>query len=403
MDNLDVQEGIRLVRLLRRHLPANELAAIAKALADWKPPTNPENLRYLDQDKRFHPLAFLLKHADETIRAWGRDKQTPVSEALVRAAVLGRAVETLAKRGTPGLESRLASLVGPDFDNFEKTVYEIEVAAHYTRRGSKVRFVPTSAVPGIRTPDIEADGAQAIEVECKKMDRESQAEAKHGNVWDTLMGDFASANAGLSDNFNVALTTDHLLIPSEREAIKRGVAEAMRTGQTGVVSLARGCTAVLTKGPPAGKEIPATGLAGPTGDDRTSGSISASVRIDPVRGPLWMNPRHYSVFCPLVPNRVEAVKDLIRKGSTQLSGEKPGVLFVAVTPLAKPSSRDQLGDLAKQVEDLLTRRPNVSACILTMDAFHQDPQGITYRHLSRAIVNPKAAHPVDSAMLPPNA
>jgi hypothetical protein len=149
---------------------------------------------------------------------------------------------------TTGLEDRLGLLASEKRDDaFDATVYEILVAAGYSRLPPvrELEFIPTSNAP---TPDIRASGgATDLFAECKRFDRMSEeATGLRNHVRRLISPAFAMlANENISALVDVAFGVDPVevdgadIVEAIRDAVRTGAAIIQQGFTIAVVRLPR--------------------------------------------------------------------------------------------------------------------------------------------------------------------
>ena len=95
---------------------------------------------------------------------------------MVRLTNLGENLSILHKNNVMGLDGKIRSLIASR-ELYEKTVYELQVAAAYAKANHQVAFLEEKPVEQIQTPDMIID--EQVEVECKKKDRLSERDRRN--------------------------------------------------------------------------------------------------------------------------------------------------------------------------------------------------------------------------------
>jgi len=101
----------------------------------YKPPKKKRKLSFIDYTEKFHPLAFLIYQADKQLKSCAEKKFFEVSEEILRLSYLGGNLFILKEQNTKGLDDKTQDLTSSGKKLFDKTTYEIEVAAAYARKG----------------------------------------------------------------------------------------------------------------------------------------------------------------------------------------------------------------------------------------------------------------------------
>ena len=142
----------------------------------FKPPKG--NVKDMEYYRKFHPLAWLIHMSDKNINSIIQHQTKNLNQYPMKLSFLGHKISILIKNKTKGLKLKIQELTSDeDFSLFEKTFYEITVAASLVKLGHTVEFIKTDSKNKIQTPDLLIDSN--IEVECTKKDLKSDRDIRN--------------------------------------------------------------------------------------------------------------------------------------------------------------------------------------------------------------------------------
>lgn len=169
MRDIPADEALKYISEVKDSVDQEWLRKELRQIESYTPPKDKTKLSFIGYAERFHPLAFLIHQVNKQIQSFGSSQN--VTEEMMRLAHLGESLSILRQSGTEQLDSKIRNLTVSS-ELFEKTVYELQVAAAYTRANHKVAFIQEKPDEAIQTADMLID--DQVEVECKKKDQLSK-------------------------------------------------------------------------------------------------------------------------------------------------------------------------------------------------------------------------------------
>ena len=102
------------------------------------------------------------------------------------------------------------------------------------------------------------------------------------------------------------------------------------------------------------------------------------------------NPRFYGFKSAVLPDRITRVIGAIKSATGQLSGTRPGLIYVDLNQNDKSMVEDDFKKLDLLIKDRLRQNSTITAVVLTSEAYRKDQDGLRYKHESKTIINPAA-------------
>jgi hypothetical protein len=364
----------------------DELAAIRDARAGDRSGGRRRNPRH-------HPLALQF---DQVLTQVAEGNQLNVTPALADLSRLAVSVRLLDQAGATGLDERLLRLQG-DYDLFESTSFELNVAADFARNGHTVEFLPEST-DGDRTPDLVVDNA--VEVECKKKFTRTQRDRRNEESWDLISRRIWAAHSAPGTSLRVDLTTDtdptradvawtlqQVSSFMEFEEQTRTVADQSRLLHLARMTPVEHGDSIEVTVPP---ESPVQRSEG--------GQIEITCRLE--GGRLYHHTSYdFSYRSKAVPDWVASVSSSLKKAKGQFSGDLPALTVVGIPAPARWTGTEDRDRVVKVVESHMTSNSTISAVVLVTDELVETPQGrrpqVTHVHCR----NPGARRSLPAAYL----
>ena len=144
-----------------------------KKIEPYAPHEKKRELSLVGYTNKIHPLAHLIYQADHALESYNRKDIYQASEQIYKLSCLGESLFILKEKGIRGLNDKIKELISSKKELYDKTNFEIQVAAAYTREGYPVEFPEIVSDKKIKTHDIFIDLQKGIEIECKKQDKQS--------------------------------------------------------------------------------------------------------------------------------------------------------------------------------------------------------------------------------------
>ena len=205
MREINFENCIKYMGLLKQLVGDTWLSKELEKINSYKPPQKLRKLSFIDYTEKFHPLAFLIYQADKQLKSCAEKEFFEASEEILRLSYLGENLFILKEHNARGLDNKIQELTSHDKKLFDKTVYEIEVAAGYAREGHSVEFVQTRSKEGRKTPDLLI--SDEVEVECKKKDRTTDRDIRNTENWKLIIRKASGMMEHLGLNYAVFVKT----------------------------------------------------------------------------------------------------------------------------------------------------------------------------------------------------
>jgi hypothetical protein len=109
------------------------------------------------------------------------------------------------------------------------------------------------------------------------------------------------------------------------------------------------------------------------------------------------NPRKFQFKCEIPSDRVTRVTKAINTALGQLSGKRPGLIYINLNHTDENMSEKDLEDLKWSISDRLRQNSTITAIVLMTENFIRDQNAITYARIHKIIHNehPKHKLPAD--------
>jgi hypothetical protein len=348
--------------------------------------------------QRTHPLGELVYQVRGELRSWG----TPSFRATPQLAKLGAlasAIERLRNLSVLGVEQRIPNLMSSDWNLFESTRFELEVADLHTQLGRSVMFIPE--VPGHRTPDMLID--ETVEVECKRRVHLSQRDLGMREIWRQLQQRLHPLLAVEGRHYRIEMSTR--TAPQRPDAnwamteVKRIVDDGSFTGDMRVIDEERGrdlrVSALVVE---AGVHEPYVRVTLPI-DARPEEEFDVAhmEQIAELQGGR-MNPGYSTIYAFRTDDQkdwVEGVRSSLKSARSQLSGDRPGVVFVEAPAAVQASNRGDIGNVKRALDEAFRNSQRISGVVIAYTGWVEGEPGLGYA-LSRYNfeANPSARHPI---------
>lgn len=292
-------------------------------------PTRKSKLVVLE---RTNPLLLKVFLADKQIRE-SRGTTLPMTNEIIQLANLGDNLTILFENSVNGLTEKISDLFTA---KFEKTMYEITIAASFIKNGFNLEFIPETTE---KTPDILIHLNEGIEVECKKKDDLTPRDRQNDSYWKRFAKSAFSQMDRERKNLIIVLETDDnpknsdlpIIIEKSGEIIKEITKQKIVYGGNGF-------KITFKQTEPYGEIISSSIFK--TGEYYRSCGIYDEVKeLDwEYNGTDFMaldngtvqQKNHRLIGCKskIMPDRITSIQQSIEKATRQLSGNKPGLIFI---------------------------------------------------------------------------
>jgi hypothetical protein len=381
--------------LVRESVGDTWLPKELEKISSYKPPQKLRKLSFIDYAEKFHPLAFLIYHTDKQLKSCAEEEIFEVSAEILKVSHLGENLFILKELNTKGLDNKILELVSRDKKLFDKTTYEIEVAGGYARRGYSVEFVETKSKEGRKTPDLLI--SDEVEVECKKKDRTTDRDIRNTENWKLIMRKASGMMEHLGLNYAVFIKTQRAPEKEDVEFILQQLQEIIKKRRQGRFAFRdRGVGITLQILSTKDQEIESEGFEFGTSEELDYAVQAIESKRDGKGKTFIRNPRIFGFKSGKLPERIKSVVESIKDATKQLSGERPGLIYVNLNTIDRKMIDKDFERLDSLIKDLLKNNSTISGVIITTEFFEKDVPKYTYSHRARAIRNEQAKHPLPS-------
>lgn len=387
---LDINHHRKYIEVAKSIVDQGWLTEELQKIAEDKPSNNPKNFRYNHAEQRFHPLAYLIYTAQKQLKE--NDKATL---QIITLSSLGEALYYLRATNTPGLDHQIEKLTSKDKKGHEKTEYEIQMAFLYAKKGYFVEFIKTKSCEGQRTPDLLI--GKEIEIECKKVDTLSRRDEKNINRWRDIIKSATSLMSRHKKNCSLLVKTKQdpdgetvKFITTELDKLLRKEKEGEHPFPKGGVSIN---LKYLTE---FNKEYEENTISYEDPRDYYL-EMDRDIRTSPDGKTYMLNPREFRFKCEIPPDKVTRVIKAINSATGQLSGERPGLIYIHLNHTEKIMDEKDLEELEWSISDRLRQNSTITAVALMAENFISNQGIITHARIHKIIHNehPKHKLPAD--------
>lgn len=395
MREINFENCIKYTSLARELVGDAWLSKELEKISSYKPPQKLRKLSFIDYAEKFHPLAFLIYQTDKQLKSCVEKKFFEVSEEILRLSYLGENLFILKEQNTKGLHDKIQDLTSSDKKLFDKTTYEIEVAAAYVRKGHPVEFVETMSKEGRKTPDLLINNE--VEVECKKKDRTTDRDIRNTEYWKLIIRRASGTMEHFGLNYAVFIKTQRDTEKEDAEFILQQLQELIKERKQGRFAFRdRGIGITLQILSVKNQEIESKGIEFGTSEELDYVVQAMEFKKDGGGKAFIRNPRIFGFKSEDLPERITSVVESIKDATKQLSGERPGLIYINLNMIVRKMIDKDFDRLDRLTKDLLKNNSTVSGVIITTEFFGKDAQGYTYSHRARVIRNEQAKHSLPS-------
>jgi hypothetical protein len=395
MREINFENCIKYMALVKELVGDAWLSKELEKISSYKPAKKLRKLSFIDYTEKFHPLAFLIYQADKQLKSCAEKKFFEVSEEILRLSYLGENLFILKEQNTKGLDSKIQDLASSDKKLFDKITYEIEIAAAYARKSYLVKFVKTKSKEGRKTPDLLLNNE--IEVECKKKDRTTDRDIRNTEYWKLIMRKVSGMMEHFGLNYAVFIKTQRDPEKEDAEFILQQLQELIKGRRQGRFAFRdRGIGITLQILSAKDQEIEPKGIEFGTNEELDYVVPAIEFKKDREDKAFIRNPRIFGFRSAKLPERIISVAESVKDATTQLSGERPGLIYVNLNMIDRKMVDKDFERLDRLIKKLLKNNSTVSGVGITTEFFAKDAQGYVYSHRARVIINEQAKHPLPS-------
>lgn len=291
-----------------------------------------------------------------------------------------------------------------DKDRWEKTFYELRIAAHYATSGLPVRVVPEDQRHP--SPDLKVTTeAGGVFIECKKKDLVTQRDKAYAGFWNAFRDRAMARLEKLQRSVSVIIVADDDPELREIDYLIGGIEQALARGLQGTVYDNEKFTLTWETLAPWDARIPGDFQANFVNVDHIAMHLDVEIGMSP--GEQWSrNIRILGVRSNHRPNRLPSVLANVRTAAKQLPEMACGLVYVEL-PLPPSERFDyEVEQLASGLEkQLRTVNRRVNAVVLTASGLiATGPGQLVFAQRQRAVWHADPRTPLPTGFtLPPAA
>ena len=395
MREMDFESCTKYMALVKELVGDAWLSEELEKIHSYKPPKKLRKLSFIDYTEKFHSLAFLIYQADKQLKSCIEKKFFEVSEEILRLSYLGENLFVLKNQNTKGLDKKIRDLTSSDKALFDKTTYEIEVAAAYVRKDYPIEFVETRSEEGLKTPDIFIDFENGVEVECKKKDRKNDRDIRNIEYWKLIMRKASGMMEYFGLNYAVFIKIQRDPKDHDIEFILNNLQELIKERKQGRFGFPdRGIGITLKILSEKDQQIESDGIQFGTSEELDYAVTAIEMRKKEDDKVFVRNPRIFGFKSAILPERITSVIESIKDAKQQLSGNRPGLIYVNLNMIDRKMIDKDFERLDSLIKELLKNNSTISGIIITTEYFVKDAQGYIYSHRARVIRNEQAKYPL---------
>ncbi len=363
------------------------LSSELQKIKSYAPPKDKTRLTFVDYTDRYHPLAVLIHQVDKQLEVSGANEN--VTEEMMRLAHLGESLSILRQNSVKRLDCKIRNLTVSS-ELFEKTVYELQVASAYARANYKVAFLKEKPDEKIKTAEMEID--EQVEVECKQKDKLSQRDRRNHGYWKLIMQKASAIMNHLKCNYGFVVKTQRDPTQENVEFILHELRRFMKSKQQGRFAFPEKGIEITVK-ILSQYDLPITShsMEFASTEELDFFVFAMEKKEDQ---PVIRNPRIFGFKCAIMPDRIKSVIESITKAKKQLSGNKPGMIYVDLNSIDRQMMDEDFRRLDTMVKRVLSKNSTISAVVITSQMFSRDTQGLVFKHKAKVIRNDVARYPV---------
>ncbi|HEX5978765.1 MAG TPA: hypothetical protein VFY68_15895, partial [Nitrososphaeraceae archaeon] len=303
-------------------------------------------------DKEFHPLFYLLwkneKHLEDSVTA---------TDEFTRASSLGEDLLTLINSNTEGLDRKIHDLMSSKHELFDKTTYEIHIAAMHVKRGHSIRFVPTDSKSGKRTADLLVDNQ--IEVECKKKDHSSKQYVKSIEYWNQMGNKLFGIMEYLGQNYSITISSEKYPTADDVKLVTTFARSLIKNSREGTFSHPkRGIEITLEKLLPLNYGVQTNTIKHRTSEPDYSFFLSEAI-FSGQGNVTIQNNKFFAFRTKEHSDKIKGIIGSIRRAIRQLRGVVPNVIYVDLSVVVNTMTERDFELLFQSINDILRNNSRV--------------------------------------------
>ncbi len=417
---LELDDCIRYVELVKENLDSLWFSDEIEKISEYY--KTPKNTRVLgDMEDYANPLAFLLYQAEKSINVSRLNSQIGPSFELIKATILGTYLDILIKNNVHGVKEKINDIVKANKDEFEKIVFELDVAQSLVKLNHKVEFIPTRSGESKKTPDILADGK--VEFECKKKDKLTKRDKQNYEHWEFLARKLTDMMNDFKKFYFVYLFFKNDPSSKSLKILLRIIRKTIQRNQEGSFDI-EGVEIKISKICDYGQNFD-LGIHG-----RTMPEIQKQIKpelfekfiktrisfpellnyekIQPDFDVIRHRLTHHSqdgkvaigevmkfVFkISEIPDRIKSVINSLEHAKNQLSGVRPGIICVNLTHISGKMIEVDFVALRNQIDKVLKNNSTISAVVLSSEYHFKENNSNRFLHKAIVIQNSSPKHEI---------
>ena len=368
-------------------------------LAKRKQPKNLKKYSYL----RFsppHPLVLLWRNAINKLRQCIIERRLIASEELLQIYLLGRNLKTIKKLKVVNLRGELTEATVRDRyrkklrdpKEFEKAIYEIQIASSYARAGYPVFFIEETTE---KTPDfmVKIDG-EPVYVECKNKDAQTERDKNNNRIWEEMREKILRLMEKLHKNYLIIVKSQTDPKREEIDYVLRIIKDIMLKSKNGrFIDRTKKYGITAKELAPTESIITTNKFEVLTSEALDNVFMGAEVRRLTDGRTELKNPKFIGFKSAAEPDRITGVLRSLNKSYKQIPRKGPGLVYIEIHP--SNALQWDFNRLEEKIRGKLNLIKRVNAVVLTATFIEIKKEGIVYRHKSRVIenVNPRSPLP----------
>lgn len=407
MSPSDASHEMRQINLDPDNVRSNISRFISEIGKDWtdneirriRPLIQKKGLVDVERIQKKHPLGFLIHSGNDFLTRLSEGIVPPRYEEYLRIACLSHCVISLIDAGTQGILDRLETLKKHNDALFEKAEYEIQVGYWYAVSNHSIGFLQPSSENSRRTPDILVDGM--VEVECKRKDSFSGSDLAIMRSFVAVIRGCTRTMEKTGRNYAVILENDTGMDTVNVGAVLDLSRKVIEEGRSGVFSInKRGLRLRLELLSNGDEPLADDKIEFPVCGNPDYGQMTVSHRPGSDDQPVFYKPRCFAIKDPKVRERIDSIINSIEDARTQLSGKRPGIIYIDLNRTDRQFSSGNYTTLESRIVERLHKSSRISAIVLTKDVLSRRLGKFTIGYKSRVIMNTTPSHALPDGYFP---
>lgn len=415
---LTIPDYTKYIEIIKNHVNASWLQRETEKIRTYY--KTKKNTRVLGAIEDYaNPLALLIYQAETQAQDNKTSQIKVVFNELATIVRLGLYVENLQTKSIEGFVEKFSELTNANKDQFEKILFEIDMADAFSKANHKVSFIKTDHEEQRQTPDLLVD--ENIEVECKKKDRLTKRDKINNDHWQFLERKLLELMREQKKFYYVNLFFDDDPTGKSIHEVLRKIRKLIINNETGKFSIdtikliiykicdfdenfplkinGKNHHEVLAQLTPdildniMKKRLPDPDLLDYVKQKPDFDVTVPRITINPngvVAGELMK----FMFKTKDMPERLKSVINSIKDAKHQLTGTRCGIICVNLTHIAEKTTEDDLIRLGEMITDVLKNNSTISAIVVTAESHIKDANGLRFTHQASVVRNKNAKFPL---------